>query len=234
LKEDKVTPPKLPLNFFRWYCHPKMQDYIEGDLMEVYERRIKVSGKRNADLKFMIDVLLLFRPGIIRPTHGYKNLNTYGMYKSYFKIGWRNLVRNRGYSFINIGGLALGMTVAILIGLWIYDELSFNKYYQNFESIGQVWAGETDPETSAIEGNISMQYPAAATLRNNYGHYFKHVLLAWWITEYTLSVNDDNFIRTGEFIDEGGLDMLQLKLLKCSHRSLSDPYSIVLSKSTAA
>ncbi|HEX5167639.1 MAG TPA: ABC transporter permease [Cyclobacteriaceae bacterium] len=226
-------PPKLFLRFFRWFCHRKMVDYIEGDLMEVYERRIKQSGKRKADLRFIIDVLLLFRPGIIRPAGGYKNLNVYRMYKSYFKIAGRNLVRNQGYSFVNIGGLAIGMTVAILIGLWIFDELSFNKYYQHYESIGQVWAGGTNPETSAIEGNISVQFPAAATLRNNYGHYFKHVLTAWWITDYTLSVSDNSFIRTGEFIDGGILDMLSLKMIKGSHLSLSDPHSIVLSKSTA-
>ena len=72
------------------------------------------------------------------PWKAYKNLTTYGMYKSYFKIGWRNLIRNKGYSFINIGGLAMGMAVAMFIGLWIYDELSFNKYHENYKNIGQV------------------------------------------------------------------------------------------------
>src|SRR5687767_11754609 len=120
-----MQPPKLFLRFFRWYCHPKVLKYIEGDLMELYDERLKRLGKKRADLKFIIDVLLLFRPGIIRPVEGYQNLNKYGMYKSYFKIGWRNLLRNKGYSVINIGGLATGMAVAILIGLWIYDELSF-------------------------------------------------------------------------------------------------------------
>jgi len=134
-----MKPPQLPLRFFRWFCHPKLRHHIEGDLMELYEERVKEIGKRKADLKFTIDVLLLFRKGIIKPTEGYKNLNTYGMYKSYFKIGWRNLIRNKGYSFINIGGLALGMTVAMLIGLWVYDEITFNRYYENYNSIGQVY-----------------------------------------------------------------------------------------------
>ncbi|HMH34733.1 MAG TPA: ABC transporter permease [Puia sp.] len=60
------------------------------------------------------------------------------MFKNYFKIAWRNLLRNKISSFINIGGLAMGMSVAILIGLWIYDELSFNKYHQNYDHITQV------------------------------------------------------------------------------------------------
>lgn len=59
----------------------------------------------------------------------------HGMYKSYFKIGWRNLSRNKGYSLINIGGLAMGMAVTILIGLWVHDELSFNRYHDNYDSI---------------------------------------------------------------------------------------------------
>ena len=60
------------------------------------------------------------------------------MFRSYFKIGWRNLFKEKGYSFINIGGLAAGMAVAVLIGLWIYDELSFNKYHKNYDSIARV------------------------------------------------------------------------------------------------
>src|SRR5258706_10866219 len=111
----KNNPPKLFLRFFRWFCHPELRDHIEGDLMELYEERVKEIGKRKADLRFTIDVLLLFRRGIIKPTEGYKNLNTYGMYKSYFKIGWRNILKTKAHSAINIGGLALGMGVAMVI-----------------------------------------------------------------------------------------------------------------------
>jgi len=53
------------------------------------------------------------------------------MLENYFKIALRNLRKNRIYSAINIVGLSVGMAVAILIGLWIYDELSFNKYHKN-------------------------------------------------------------------------------------------------------
>lgn len=52
------------------------------------------------------------------------------MIQNFLKIAFRNLVKNKGYSAINIGGLAVGMAVAMLIGLWIYDELSFNKYHK--------------------------------------------------------------------------------------------------------
>ena len=60
------------------------------------------------------------------------------MFKIYFRVGLRNLTRNKMLSFVNIAGLAVGMAVAMLISLWIYDELSFNKYHKNYENIAQV------------------------------------------------------------------------------------------------
>ena len=60
------------------------------------------------------------------------------MLKNFLKIALRNLVKNKIYSFINIGGLAVGMSVAMLIGLWIYDELSFDKYHKEYDRIALV------------------------------------------------------------------------------------------------
>ncbi|HTF20815.1 MAG TPA: ABC transporter permease [Chryseolinea sp.] len=226
-----MYPPKKALTFLRWFCREDCLEEIEGDLTEVF-RKEYVHAPRKAKLKYCWRVISYFRPEYIKSFRNH-HANTYGMYGSYFKTGWRNLVRNKGYSFINVGGLAMGMTVALLIGLWIYDELSFNKYYANYETIGQVWAGGTDPETSVIEGNVAIQYPVSSVLRNAYQHYFKHVLTAWWITDYTISAGDNKFIKKGEFIDEGVLEMLSLRMLRGTHASLNDPHSIVLSESAA-
>ena len=61
------------------------------------------------------------------------------MFKNYFKTAWRNLLKDKMHSFINIVGLSIGMAVAILIGLWMYDELSFNKDFENYNRIAQVY-----------------------------------------------------------------------------------------------
>jgi putative ABC transport system permease protein len=61
------------------------------------------------------------------------------MFLNFLKIAMRNLRKNKGYSIINIGGLTLGMTIAILIGLWVYDELSYNKYHQNYNYVAQIY-----------------------------------------------------------------------------------------------
>src|SRR5688572_17305755 len=123
--EKKLYPPKLFLSFFRVYCHPRLMDDIEGDLIEVYRKRVQKNGKRKADIRFVIDVLLLFRPGIIKPSEGYKNLNSYPMYRSYLKIGWRNLLRNKSYSIINVAGLAMSITCGIFIFSLVKHHLSF-------------------------------------------------------------------------------------------------------------
>ena len=233
MNQNKQSPPPLFLRFFRWYCDPKLMQYIEGDLIELYQERVREKGKRKADVQFIIDVLLLFRPGIIRPRQQPHHLKPTYMFSSYFKIGWRKLLRNKGYSLINIGGLAIGITVSMFIGLWIYDELSFNKYHKNHDRIAQVWAGGIDPQTSEIGGFYAMQYPVGTVLENNYQQYFKHVLMAWGIGDYTLAFENEKFSQKGLFIEGGVLDMLSLKMLKGGYQSLNEPNSIVLSKSAA-
>src|SRR5690606_4516990 len=93
------------------------------------------------------------------------------MIKNYFKIAWRNLAKSKGYSAINIGGLAVGMAVAILIGLWIHDELTFNKYHKNYERIAQVmqhanFNGNTQTQ-NANPGVMGLE------LRNKFGSDFE-------------------------------------------------------------
>src|SRR6267142_2733862 len=154
----KSQPPKYFLRFFRWYCDPRMRNHIEGDLIELYGERVTSIGKRKADRHFRMDVLLLFRRGIIKRPEGSQQLNHYGMFKSYVTIGWRNLLRNKGYSLINIGGLALGMAVAMIIGLWVYDELSYNTYHKNYDRIAKVMKGGTF-DGKRYRGQMYLPYP---------------------------------------------------------------------------
>ena len=93
------------------------------------------------------------------------------MFQNYFKIGWRNLLKNKGTSFINIGGLTVGMAVAMLIGLWVLDELSFNKYHENYPYIAQVMRKGKD-YTNSIEPT-----GLGTLLKTKYGNHFKHVVL---------------------------------------------------------
>jgi ABC-type antimicrobial peptide transport system permease subunit len=154
------------------------------------------------------------------------------MIKNYFKIARRNLFKNKVSSFINIGGLTLGMAVAILIGLWIYDELSFNKYHDNYHRIAQVMTKGNDVKEGPYTNN-SLQYPLATELQTTYKDNFRHIVRASWVQEYILSAGDKKISRTGQFMDPGAPEMFTLKMLKGSRDGLQDPYSIMLSASTA-
>ena len=225
-------PPKFFHRLFQWYCHPSLKKHIEGDLLELYNEQLKISGKRKADLKFAADVLLLFRPGIIKPAENY-NINHYSMYKSYLKLGWRNILKNRGYSLINIGGLASSLTVAMLIGLWIYDEFSFNQHHKNYDTIAGVYRKEQ------ANGEIYVNYVQVTglgtLLRNEFGSHFKNVvLLRSRIEDKVLTTGDKKFSQLGYFMQPEGADMFSLKMVKGRLDGLKDKKSIFLSRSLAA
>ncbi len=158
-------PPRLFLKFFRWFCRPRMLDYIEGDLLEVYKVRSAKLGKRKADLKFMMDVLLLFRPGIIKPTTIHKNLYNPVMIRNYFKVGYRNIAKNRGYSFINITGLALSITCAIFIFSFVKYNLSFDNFHENPDRIYRI-VTELHRDVIAYRNNVPS--PLGEFFRNDY------------------------------------------------------------------
>ncbi len=153
------------------------------------------------------------------------------MIKNYFKIAWRNLLKNKGYSALNIGGLAVGMAVAMLIGLWVYNELSYNKYHQNYERIAQVM------QHASFNGEIKTQNAnpvlMASELRAKYGSNFKYVVQASWTEDHLITVADKTIIKSGMFFEPDAPEMLTLEMVKGTRSGLKDPYSIMLSASTA-
>ncbi|WP_426668896.1 ABC transporter permease [Mucilaginibacter sp. McL0603] len=155
------------------------------------------------------------------------------MIKNYLKIAWRNLIKNKVSSLINIGGLAVGMAVAMLIGLWIWDELSFNKYHQNYDHIAQVRTRLIDTRTGETGINNSLQVPMVTQLKTNYKNNFKHIVMASWDVDDILSAGEKKISRTGLFMDPDAPEMLTLKMIYGSRNGLKDPYSIMLSESTS-
>ena len=154
------------------------------------------------------------------------------MIRNYFKIAWRNLMKSKGYSAINIGGLAVGMAVAMMIGLWVYDELTFNKYHANYDRITQVM------QHASFNGRIGTQVANPAIMgpeiRTKYGNDFKYVVQTSWNGTQLLSVGDKHIKSEGIYMEPDGPAMLTLKMIKGSISGLKDPYSILLSESVAS
>ncbi len=96
------------------------------------------------------------------------------MLKNYLKTAWRNLTYNKVYSLINILGLATGMAVAMLIALWIWDELTFDRYHSNHDQIAQVMTTFID-QNKQMETTTDVCIPIGDELRTKYGSDFKNV-----------------------------------------------------------
>lgn len=153
------------------------------------------------------------------------------MFKNYFKIAIRNLLKSKGHSFINIAGLSVGMAVAITIGLWIYDEISFDHYHKNYQRIARIM--QNNDFNGEIQTWNSEPYPLGDELRNNYGGNFKCLVMSTWPGGHILSYGDKKFSKEGNFFSEQAPDMLSLKMLKGTRNGLKDPSSILLSASVA-
>ncbi|HEY4656690.1 MAG TPA: ABC transporter permease, partial [Cyclobacteriaceae bacterium] len=164
MKKEDPFPPGLFLRFFRWFCHPALKKYIEGDLMELYDERVRTSGKSKADWRFAFDVLLLFRAGIIRPTEGYHNLSNYGMFKNYFKTGFRNILKYKAFSAINVFGLALAMSVCMLIILMLADQKSYDRFHEKKDRTFRILSKIRRSATA----NASSPFPLASAIKENY------------------------------------------------------------------
>jgi putative ABC transport system permease protein len=154
------------------------------------------------------------------------------MFRNYFKIAFRNLSKNPGYTFINIAGLAAGMAVALLIGLWIWDELTFNRYHKNYDRLAQVW--QHNVYNGVKQSQMANPAVMAEEIRNNFGSDFKYVIQSTWNFGRILTVGDKKFNKAGMYWEPQVIDMLSINLLKGDPElALKDPYSIILSESVA-
>ena len=139
-----------PLKFLRWFCNPEYLVDVEGDLLEMYGKRVKKPGRRSADLLMWRDVMLLFRPGMTRsliPTHSH---NMLAVTHHNILISLRNFARNKTAFFINLCSLTSGLVCALLIYLWVADELAMDKFHENDERIYYVTATYTHAGTTTV------------------------------------------------------------------------------------
>ena len=144
------------------------------------------------------------------------------MLQHYFKIAWRNLVKGKIYSLINLTGLAVGMTVSILIGLWIWDELSFDSYFDNHHQLVQVMVNQTN-EGIVYTGKI-IAPPTADPLRTQYASDFQALsLVSFFNNNRILKLGDKILSAQGIWVEPDFPEMFTLKMLLGRGNVLQDP-----------
>src|SRR3984957_10331988 len=152
------------------------------------------------------------------------------IFKNNLKKTWRNLLKSKTYSFINIAGLAAGMAVAMIIGLWISDELSANKLFKNYDSVYQVMMHQTFDGKRYSQ--TALPYPLGEELKAKFPD-MKGVAMCDWGSNHSLIYRDKKISKAGHFIGEDAVNMFSLNILSGDKDPLHDPKSIVLTEETA-
>lgn len=152
------------------------------------------------------------------------------MFKNYFKIAWRNLWNNKVYSAINILGLSMGLAIALLIGLWVWDEISFNRNFVHYDRLVTMY------HNSSSENEISTYpcapYPLASVARLQYGADFKAVALVKR-TQCVLAAGEHQILGKGYYAEVPFMDLLNVKMEQGHAQSLGQPTNLLISASMA-
>lgn len=134
-----VNPPKWADRFLRWYCDPRYLEEIEGDIYELFDRRVETQSSQMARLKFIWDVFRFLRwSNIKRANSKYTTMNHFMLFSNYLKLGMRNIRKNLVSSSINILGMAIAICFAISIFIFTDVQLNMDAFHSKADRIYQI------------------------------------------------------------------------------------------------
>lgn len=156
------------------------------------------------------------------------------MIKNYFKIAWRNIKRQKGYTFINIAGLAIGMAVCILILMFVRDELSYDTYHEHKDRIYRI-ERQWFAADGSLRGALCSVAPSFVPFLENEFPEMKHIVRMLGTGETLISIGDTNFVEERFYFAEHDIfEVFTIPLIKGDPKTaLENPNSLVLSESMA-
>lgn len=234
MKENQ--PPYWANRFLEWYCSSDLLDEIQGDLLEAFYYRTKEVGSRKAKWWFALDVMRFFRPSSFKKKS--YNSNQIAMLKNYMLVSLRNFRKQKGYSFINLSGLIVGITACLLISLHVLEEVTYDDFHPKADNTYRVvmnmyGQGElktkSAPVFAAVGPNLLTDLPEVEMSTR---------ILPFGGGVYSVRKEDGTLIRYNEddavLADENFFDMFGFKLVDGDRGNvLSQPNQIVVSQSAA-
>ncbi len=218
----------MALKFFRWFCDPEMVEDLEGDLVERYKR--KYQSKKHPSWLMVRDVLLLFRPGIIR-SFSMTPKNPYTMLiKHNLLITLRGFQRYKTTFTINLLGLTFSLTSVLFITLWISDELRKDQFHTDTEQLFQIYTRQVENNSTEVWHGVSGMLADEIELQIPQ---VSHTVASTDVHEYTLSTEKEGIRVNGKFADRDFLDIFSFPLIEGSKYALEDPSSIFITQSLA-
>lgn len=156
------------------------------------------------------------------------------MFKTNFKIAWRNLIKDKQFTFLNVLGLSIGLACSLLIFLWVVDELSFDQFFANNDRLYKLMEhrsyngeiGTSEESSGLLSQTVKQQIPGV--------EYAAAVAPPGWFPQYTLSSNDKNIKAHGQYTEKDYFNIFSFKLLQGNRNNvLENKSSIVISDELA-
>ena len=222
---------RLADRFFRWFCHPDYFDEIQGDLEEMYQRDVG-QNERFTHWKHLLRVLGLFRPSLIRAFPHF--LINPGMFRNYFIISTRTLLRQKLFTTINILGLAIGLASFLLINEYIRFEESYDRFFTDADQIYRL------STVQLVNGEVGVKdamtyHPAPKVLKDELPE-VKEATVTYKFEELILRQNE-SVIQEKQVVtaDSNFFKVFDYRIVQGSPETmLTEPYSLVLTESKAA
>lgn len=227
LNNSSKHPPKWITKFFHWFCNPELVDVLAGDLIEQFNKHSKEHGVRKAKFLYLINTLGFFQPFAMRRKQKLNSiLMTIDMLRNYLKIAFRNLLKYKGHTAINLAGLSLGLTVGILILLFVTDELAYDKFHKQGDRIYKIVTANA--EGSGMETNA---WPVAHKLVTDFPEVeavvYTRKAPANFMINYAGNRYQNNVFYAGEdFFKIFSFNLIEGDLAT----ALRDPFSIVITE----
>jgi putative ABC transport system permease protein len=239
--EDRfLRPPRWADWLLSRFCPADLEDELQGDLLEMYAYWLKTVGLRGARWRYVLAVMRLIRP--LSWSRQHNNYSQPGrrpifslhptMIRNYLKIAFRNLTRNKVFSGINLLGLSTGITVCLLIFLFIMNEFSVDNFHKNGKSIYRVMRGIANEGKEVAVSYVSGPY-APALLNDFKGQITQAVRVN--PTDALVTIQNKSFHERKIIdVDSNFFTFFSFPLLKGNPATvLADPASVVLTESTA-
>ena len=228
LKE--IAPPKWADHFFEWYCNPVMQEEIQGDLYESFMERVQKDSLRQAKFWYWLQVILFInRRTLSRKNHSSTRLNSFDMFRNYFKIGYRNILKNKLSTLINAIGMALAIGCCLVVFQFVYWWSNLDDFHSKREEIYVVQREmNTNGETTIWN---AMPQPLGEALANDFSQIEAMARVKY--SRGTMQNGDKVFSEWVSFVDDSYHDMFDFDIKWGNKTTFSDPEGIVLRKAIA-
>lgn len=230
---EHPSPPKYALRFLEWFCPAELYEGIEGDLLERFDEDVELHGKKIARRKFTMRVFQFFRPGIIFRNRFDFQITDIIMFNNYLMIAYRNVLKNKVFSAINIFGLAIGLATCLFIFQFVSFELSYDTFNENYDRTYRITNDRFQNGKLVQHGTI--MYP---TIGPTMAKDFPEIeLFTRMMPAGDLNVKVEDKVLSGQranFVDENFFSVFSFPFLAGDRKTaLKERYTMVLTRSTA-